>query len=126
FFLRSLWFGRSRDRGGGLYMVLAIAAAILAPIAAMLIQLAVSRRRELLADASGVLLTRYPAGLASALQKISSDRQPLKTAHTGTAHLFIVNPLKGKEAGAWLVGLFNTHPPIAARLKALHEMEGKV
>ncbi|MBI4036648.1 M48 family metallopeptidase [Candidatus Daviesbacteria bacterium] len=126
FFLRSLWFGRSRDRGGGLYMVLAIAAAILAPIAAMLIQLAVSRRRELLADASGVLLTRYPAGLASALQKISSDRQPLKTAHTGTAHLFIVNPLKGKEAGAWLAGLFNTHPPIEARIKALHEMEGEI
>ncbi len=128
FFMRSLWFGgRDRDsKGNAIFMVLAIAAAILAPIIATLIQLAVSRRRELLADASGVLLTRYPAGLANALQKISSDREPLEAANRGTAHLYIVNPLKGKEAASFLAGLFNTHPPIEVRVKALQEMEGKV
>lgn len=126
-FLRSIWFGgNSRERGGGLYMILAIVAAILAPIAATLIQLAVSRRRELLADASGVLLTRYPAGLAQALIKISQSNIQMKAAHTGTAHLFIVNPLKGKNAGQWLAGLFNTHPLVEVRIKALREMEGKV
>jgi heat shock protein HtpX len=124
-FMRSLWFGgNNRDIWGGVYMILAIVAAILAPIAAMLIQMAVSRRRELLADASGVLLTRYPRGLALALQKISSSHSQMKAAHTGTAHLFIINPLKGKSAGQWLVGLFN--PPIEVRIKALQEMEGKV
>lgn len=128
FFLRSMWFGgRDRDsKGNTLFVVLAIIAAILAPIIAMLIQLAVSRRRELLADASGVLLTRYPQGLAQALQKISADKEPLEVANRGTAHLYIVNPLKGNEAKAWLAGLFNTHPPIEARIKALREMEGKV
>lgn len=135
FFMRSMWYGgRDRDsRSNAVFMVLAIVAAILAPIIATLIQLAVSRRRELLADASGVLLTRYPAGLASALQKISSDREPLEAANRGTAHLYIVNPLKavpagrqGKDAASWLAGLFNTHPPIEARIKALREMEGKV
>ena len=127
FFLRSMFFGgRDRDsKNNTVFMVLALAAAILAPIVAMLIQLAVSRRREFLADASGVLLTRYPQGLASALQKISGDREPLEVANRGTAHLYIVNPLKGQEAKAWLAGLFNTHPPIEARIKALREMEGK-
>ncbi len=128
FFLRSLWYG-GRDRGGRgnqLFMILALVAAILAPIVAMLIQLAVSRRRELLADASGVLLTRYPQGLASALQKISSDKEPLEVANRGTAHLYITNPLKGSHAVGFLAGLFNTHPPIQARIKALQEMEGKV
>src|SRR3990167_7537881 len=126
FFMRSLWYGnRDNDnKNSGIFMIIAIIAAILAPIVAMLIQLAVSRRRELLADASGVLLTRYPEGLASALAKISSDKEALEVANRGTAHLYIVNPLKGKQAGEWLAGLFNTHPPIAARLKALHEMEG--
>lgn len=128
FFLRSMWYGgRNREgRGNQIFVILAIVAAILAPIVATLIQLAVSRRREFLADASGVLLTRYPQGLASALLKISSDKEPLEVANRGTAHLYIVNPLKGKEAGAWLAGLFNTHPPIQARIKALQEMEGKV
>lgn len=130
FFMRSMWFGgRDRDsdsKGNTIFMVLAIVAAILAPIIATLIQLAVSRRRELLADASGVLLTRYPEGLASALQKISSDREPLEAANRGTAHLYIINPLKGKDAASWLAGLFNTHPPIEVRIKALREMEGKV
>ncbi len=128
FFMRSMWYGgRDRDsRGNQLFMILAIVAAILAPIVATLIQLAVSRRRELLADASGVLLTRYPEGLISALQKISSDREPLEAANRGTAHLYIVNPLKGKDVAGFMANLFNTHPPIEARIKALQEMEGKV
>lgn len=130
FFLRSLWYGGHRDnddsKAGALFAVLALAAAILAPIVATLIQLAVSRRREFLADASGVLLTRYPAGLASALQKISKDREPLEVANRGTAHLYISNPLKGGQAVGWFANLFNTHPPVEARVKALLEMEGKV
>jgi len=126
FFMRSMLFGgRNREsKGNTVMLVVAIAAAILAPIVATLIQLAVSRRRELLADASGVLLTRYPEGLASALLKISADKEPLEVANRGTAHLYICNPLKGQEAKAWLAGLFNTHPPIEVRVKALREMEG--
>ncbi len=130
FFMRSMWWGGSRDndREGGnqLFMILAIVAAILAPIVATLIQLAVSRRRELLADASGVLLTRYPQGLISALQKISADQEPLEVANRGTAHLYIVNPFKGQNAASFMANLFNTHPPIPVRIKALQEMEGKV
>lgn len=128
FFLRSMFYG-GRDRegkGNQVFMILALISAILAPIVATLIQLAVSRRRELLADASGVLLTRYPQGLASALQKISGDREALEVANRGTAHLYIVNPLKGSQAVGWFAGLFNTHPPIQARIKALQEMEGKI
>lgn len=128
-FMRSMWFGGRRDdrnRDNTILLVIAIVAAILAPIVATLIQLAVSRRRELLADASGVLLTRYPEGLASALQKISADKEPLEAANRGTAHLYIINPLKGKDAAGWFAGLFNTHPPIEVRIKALREMEGKV
>ena len=130
FFMRSMWYGGNRDdrgdRGNQIFMILAIVAAILAPIIATLIQLAVSRRREFLADASGVLLTRYPDGLANALLKISKDKEPLEVANRGTAHLYIVNPLKGKEAAVFMANLFNTHPPVEARIKALHEMEGKV
>lgn len=128
-FLRSMWFsGRDNDRESNntIFVVLALVAAILAPIIATLIQLAISRRREFLADASGVLLTRYPQGLASALQKISSDREPLEAANKGTAHLYIVNPFKGQQAASFLANLFNTHPTIDARLKALREMEGKI
>ncbi|MBI2022258.1 M48 family metallopeptidase [Candidatus Daviesbacteria bacterium] len=127
-FLRSMWHRGRDDNGKGnqLFMILALIAAILAPIIATLIQLAVSRRREFLADASGVLLTRYPQGLASALQKISSDKEPLEVANRGTAHLYIVNPLKGQEAVSAFANLFNTHPPIAERVKALREMEGKI
>ncbi len=127
-FLRSLWYGgRDRDsKANGVFMVLALVAAILAPIIATLIQLAVSRRRELLADASGALLTRYPTGLANALLKISKDREPLEVANRGTAHLYISNPLKGSQAVGFLSGLFNTHPPVEVRIKALREMEGKV
>jgi len=129
-FLRSMfWGGRGRDNEGKnntIFMVLALASAILAPLVATLIQLAVSRRRELLADASGVLLTRYPEGLINALLKISKDKEPLEAANRGTAHLYIVNPFKGAQAGAFLAGLFNTHPSIEVRVKALREMEGKI
>lgn len=128
-FLRSMFWGsRSRDsesKNNTIFMVLALASAILAPIVATLIQLAVSRRRELLADASGVLLTRYPEGLMNALLKISKDKEPLEVANRGTAHLYIVNPFKGNQAGTFLAGLFNTHPPIEVRVKALQEMAGK-
>ncbi len=128
-FMRSLWFGGSDDsdnKGNVIFLVLAIVMAILAPIVATLIQLAVSRRREYLADASGVLITRYPQGLMSALQKISGDKEPLEVANRGTAHLYIVNPLKGSQVTGFMAGLFNTHPPIEDRIKALHEMEGKI
>jgi heat shock protein HtpX len=129
-FLRSMWFGgRDRDddnKNNQVFMILALVAAILAPIVATLIQLAISRRREYLADASGVLLTRYPQGLESALIKISGDKEPLEAANRGTAHLYIVNPLKGSDAVGFLAGLFNTHPPIPDRVKALQEMEGRV
>lgn len=102
--------------------VIAIVLAILAPIIATLIQLAISRKREFLADASGALLTRYPDGLASALQKISGDQEPLEVANKATAHLYIINPLKGKGAATWFAKLFTTHPPIEERIKALHQM----
>ncbi len=126
FFMRSMWFGGSdRDNKSGLLMVFAIAAAILSPIVATLIQMAVSRRREFLADASGVLLTRHPDALAKALQKIATDREPLEAANRGTAHLYIVNPLKGNSALDGFAKLFSTHPPLAERVKALGEMEGK-
>ncbi len=124
-FLRiSFHSGGSRDnRGGGgtLIAVLAIVGIILAPFAAKLIQFAISRRREYLADASGALLTRYPEGLASALKKISSYNMPMQRANHATAHLFIDEPFGKPEGGtlAWLERLFSTHPPVADRIKAL-------
>ncbi|MDO8638133.1 MAG: M48 family metallopeptidase [Candidatus Daviesbacteria bacterium] len=125
FFLRSLWFkDNDRESNNTVFLVLAIVAAVLAPLVAMLIQLAISRRREFLADASGVLLTRYPKGLEDALLKISADKEVLEVANRGTAHLYIINPLKGSQSVGWFAGLFNTHPPIPARIKALQEMEG--
>ena len=129
FFMRSLWLGGHGDRdskNNQIFMILALVTAIVAPIIAILIQLAVSRRREFLADASGVLLTRYPDGLANALRKISADKEPLEVANRGTAHLYIVNPLKGKNVVGFMANLFNTHPPIEKRITALHEMEGKI
>lgn len=120
-FLRASMFGGSGDRdskAGALFAVLAIVAAILAPIAAQLIQLAISRRREYLADASGVLLTRYPEGLASALQKIGSYGAPMRKASHATAHLFIGNPF-GAKAGNFMNKLFSTHPPVEDRVKRL-------
>jgi heat shock protein HtpX len=126
-FLRHVfWSGlgnRDRDaRGQMIFFIVAIVLAILAPVVASLIQLAISRKREFLADASGALLTRYPEALASALEKISSNPQPLKTATNATAHLFIVNPFKGKGFSGWLSGLFSTHPPIEERVKILRSM----
>ncbi|MEI7810628.1 MAG: zinc metalloprotease HtpX [bacterium] len=121
-FLRSTFFGfgRSRDdrEGGGLMMILGIVLAILAPIVATLIQLAISRKREFLADASGALLTRYPEGLASALTKISAYGKPMMYANEATAHMFISNPF-GEGAGKKISKLFSTHPPVEERIKAL-------
>lgn len=119
-FMRSLFFGRGRsnDReGGGILMIIGIVLSILAPIFATLIQLAISRKREFLADASGALLTRYPEGLANALVKIGKYNQPMKYANEATAHLFIANPFG--RASKNLSNLFNTHPPIEARVRAL-------
>jgi len=126
FFLRmSFYSRRDRDRegGSGIFLVLGIVMAILAPIVAMLIQLAISRKREYLADASGTLITRNPDSLADALLKLSKDTEPLEAANKATAHLYIVNPLKNrKDAIGWFAGLFNTHPPIEERVKKLRTM----
>lgn len=129
FFMRSLWYGGGRrersDRGNNaqaIFMLIGIALAILSPLIATLIQLAVSRKREFLADASGALLTRYPEGLASALEKIAADKEPLEAANNATAHLYIANPFKGKISGSWFANLFNTHPPIEERIKILRSM----
>lgn len=121
-FLRASLFGGGRNndnsKGGALFAVLAIVAVVLAPIAATLIKLAISRRREYLADASGALLTRYPEGLASALQKIGTYAAPMKSANNATAHLFIGNPF-GTRSKNFVSGLFATHPPVAERIKRL-------
>lgn len=123
FFMRSLWFrGRDNDKAQGIFLLIGIVLAILSPIVATLIQLAVSRKREFLADASGVLLTRYPEGLASALEKIALDKVPMKTASNATAHLFIENPFNRKEGSHWFASLFNTHPPAEERIKILRSM----
>ncbi|MBL7045491.1 MAG: M48 family metallopeptidase [Parcubacteria group bacterium] len=122
FFIRMSLFGghgNNRDNKFGVILVIAgIVLAILSPIIAKLIQLAISRKREFLADASGALLTRYPEGLASALQKISSYRAPMKRASNATAHLFISNPFGG-EAKKGLHKFFMTHPPVEERIMAL-------
>jgi len=109
-----------RDSGGSIIALIAIVLAILTPVIATLIQLAVSRQREYLADASGALLTRYPPGLASALKKISADPEALEVANKATASLYIANPLK--DAPRFMDGLFNTHPPIAERVRRLEAM----
>lgn len=127
-FSRSLWwggFGRDReesDSGGSAFFLVGIVFAILSPLIATLIQLAVSRRREFLADASGALLTKHPGALADALEKIAGDRAVLATATNATAHLFIANPFKGKHHAAWFANLFNTHPPVKERIKILRAM----
>lgn len=127
-FLRiSLFGGRgSGDRKGGgtVLLLIGLLLAILSPIIANIIKLAISRRREYLADASAIAITRQPSGLISALQKISEDHTPLKSANKATAHLYIENPFKDKGHGAvdWLAGLFNTHPPVGDRITALKKM----
>ena len=128
--LRTFFWGggrrRSRDRssGGGnaaaIFIVVALVLAILSPIIAQLLRLAISRKREFLADASGAMLTRYPPGLASALKKLSEDREPLEAANKATAHLYIVNPLKDFKGK--VNKLFSTHPPIEERIAALEKM----
>jgi heat shock protein HtpX len=120
FFLRWSFFGGDdRDSNNQLLIVLAIVAAILAPLAATLLQLSISRKREYLADATGALTTRYPEGLADALEKIEQTGSALQKQNTSTAHMFFVNPLKGHS----LLNLFSTHPPIEARIAALREMK---
>lgn len=126
--LRSMWYSggghrrRSRDKSengvGAVLLLIGIVLAMIAPVLAQLMRFALSRRREFLADADGALLTRYPEGLASALEKIAADTEPLEAANRATAHLYIVNPLKGTA----FEGLYSTHPPIEARIKALRAM----
>lgn len=128
FFMRwSFWGGGRRNRGNGrvgaIMMIIGIVLAILAPIAATLIKLAISRKREFLADASGALLTRYPDGLASALEKISQYPVSMTHANKATAHLFILSPFKGKDATNWLSKLFMTHPPVEERVAALRGLK---
>ncbi len=125
--MRSMWFGRGRSRNNrdsgnlqGILMIMGLILMILAPLIAQLLQLAVSRKREFLADASGALLTRYPEGLASALEKLEQDTEPLEVANKATAHLYIVNPLKGHSG--FVNKLFSTHPPVEERIKALRAM----
>lgn len=134
FALRWMWFGNRRDnnesgQNQAIIFVIAIALAILAPITAKLIQLSISRKREYLADASGALLTRYPEGLASALEKISRDSEPLEVANRATAHLYIESPfrknVRGQDSRSWLSGLFDTHPPVEDRIKKLRAMISK-
>lgn len=126
-FLRSLFYGgrrrnKSSGKAGAIMAVVGIALAILSPIIAKLIHLAVSREREYLADASGALLTRHPEGLASALEKINGDHEPLEAANKATAHLYISNPLRNEKAGKWLNKMFSTHPPAEDRINRLRKM----
>lgn len=120
FILRMTWFSdRDRENNNQAVMLAGIAAAIIAPLVATLIQLAISRKREYLADATGALTTRYPEGLESALAKIGQTGSTLKRQNTATAHFFFANPLRGHG----LSNLFSTHPPIADRIKRLKQME---
>jgi len=128
-FLRATFWGgmgrrddRDNGQAGAILFIAGIVLSILAPISATLIQLAISRKREFLADASGALLTRYPEGLASALQKISSDTTPMRVANNTTAHLWLDDPFKGQKKASWLRKLFMTHPPIEERIKRLRGM----
>lgn len=131
-FRRWSFFGgrrRNERQGGGqlglILMIAAIALSILAPLFAYLMQFAISRKREFLADADGAMLTRYPEGLASALEKISADREPLEAANRATAHLYIASPFKEDETHqvSWLTKLFMTHPPVEERIAILRGME---
>jgi heat shock protein HtpX len=126
FFLRSIFWGGRRgnndnSEAGEIFFIAGIVLAILAPIGALLIQLAISRHRESLADESGVLLTRYPDGLISALRKIQADNVPMVAAKDSTAHLWIDNPFKGRSS-SWWHRMFMTHPPIEERIKALEQV----
>ncbi len=122
--MRSMWWGGhddDRENRNPIFFVLLIISMILTPIIATIIQLAISRRREYLADASAVLLTRYPEGLARALEKLQNNPRPMARAASSTAHLFISSPF-GKKRLSWLTGLFSTHPPLEERIKILKSM----
>jgi len=123
-FSRAMFFGGDRENRSPLFLILGIVGIILAPIAAQLIQMAISRKREYLADATGALLTRYPEGLASALEKINAHAHPMQRASHATAHLFISDPFAGEPSGFWqkVGGLFQTHPPARERVARLREM----
>lgn len=130
FFRFSLWggfAGRRDSREGGqarmIMLLVAVVLAILAPIFATLIKLAISRKREFLADASGALLTRYPEGLARALEKISQDPYPVRRANNATAHLYFASPFRGKRARSWFTKMFMTHPSVEERVRALRQMQ---
>ena len=118
--LRMVWFRDSDDDSGSspVFFLIGIAAAILAPIIAVFIQMSISRKREYLADATGVMTTRYPEALASALEKIGGKGSALKRQNASTAHLFFANPLRGKG----ITNLFSTHPPIEDRVAKLRSM----
>ena len=103
-------------------LVLGVILAILSPIIAKMIQLAVSRQREYLADASGAMITRYPEGLARALEKIKADKEPLEAANKATAHMYIENPLRNERNGSWLNKMFSTHPDVNDRIDRLRSM----
>lgn len=118
--------GRDNDNGGranAIIMLVGILLSILAPLVAQLMHLAISRKREFLADASGAMLTRYPEGLATALEKISGYSRPVRAATNATAHLYFANPFKNKEGKHWFAGLFMTHPPVEERVKALRGLQ---
>jgi len=127
-FLRGSLFGGERRREksnnlSGFLFAIGLVLIIFSPLIARLIQLAISRRREFLADASATMLTRYPEGLARALEKIAADKEPLEVANKATAHLYIANPLKNRhDSVGWFANLFNTHPPVIERIKALRQM----
>ena len=130
FFLRSLWWGgdrreRNNDSGGQFMLIALVVAALLAPLAATMIQLAVSRKREFLADATGSLMTRYPEGLAKALEKIASSPHKLSHLSSATNHLYIENPLTEDEEESFFVRIFSTHPPVKERVKRLRAMVSK-
>jgi heat shock protein HtpX len=126
FFFRMTFYGGmrgGRDRGNALVLIGALIFIVLSPILAQLMKFAISRKREYLADSTAALTTRYPEGLARALEKISSNPHQLKVANDATAHLFLVSPFKGKEQKSWFRKLFMTHPPIEERIKKLREIE---
>ena len=127
-FLRSLFYGGGRRRksdsgkGNGIMLLIGIGLAILTPIIAQIIKLAISRQREFLADASGAMMTRYPEGLANALEKISQDKEPLEVANKATAHLYISNPLKNEKGMKFINKMFSTHPDAKERIARLRGM----
>ncbi len=127
-FLRGMRFGGSRRKKEGgqiqaVLFVIAIVLALLSPLIAQFIKLAISRRREFLADSGSIMLTRQPNGLISALKKLAADKEPLEAANKATAHLYITNPLRNLHSGiGWFAGLFATHPPVKERIKALEKM----